>query len=146
MTRDQNAENAAYAPQIRALMDAKNLKIKDLAAATGLGESGLGRIVSGRTKKPHPTSLSRIAAALGVEVEELREPLMPRREVCVHLPPDHYEVLLIDAALSGTSLEAKLASTVTSHLESIAEDPDVEAVLTVIAAGRAKRSGRTGKG
>lgn len=58
--------------KIAKLRQAQSLTQKELADKTGISVSYLSRIEEGSCPKPHIKTISRIALALGVEINELR--------------------------------------------------------------------------
>lgn len=72
MANDRAAISGA---RLRALREAKGWSQPDLAKASGVDQSVVSRIESGKSKNPRADSARLLAVALGVAVEALQEPI-----------------------------------------------------------------------
>src|SRR5918995_3640083 len=79
------------------LREQKALTLHDLEEASGVGADAISKIENGH-RKPRPSTLRKLARALGVEVEDFfREPALPLAEAprgAGRLDHDHATMLL----------------------------------------------------
>ena len=59
------------AKRLRQLMSEKDISIYRLSQMTGIRDGVLGRVVNEKTKDPRISTVSKIADALGVDINEL---------------------------------------------------------------------------
>jgi transcriptional regulator with XRE-family HTH domain len=81
------------------LREQKALTLHDLEELSGVGADGISKIENGH-RKPRPSTLRKLARALGVEVEDFfREPAVPLAEAPREAGPDFADLPGLDAAL-----------------------------------------------
>ena len=81
------------------LREQKALTLHDLEELSGVGADGISKIENGH-RKPRPSTLRKLARALGVEVEDFfREPAVPLAETPRKTGPDFAGLPGLDAAL-----------------------------------------------
>ena len=59
--------------KLKALRDEKVLSLRDLEELSGVSANTIYRLESGRHKQAHPRTIRKLAAALGVQPNELRK-------------------------------------------------------------------------
>src|SRR5215208_4913157 len=96
------------------LREQKALTLHDLEELSGIGADGISKIENGH-RKPRPSTLRKLARALGVEVEDFfREPAVPLAEAprVAGLPAKEESIfdLAHDAVLRRHRIDAQAAN------------------------------------
>lgn len=65
MDRDIDAE------KVKTLRSKKMLSLRELQEKSGVTQNNIWKIEQGRTKRPHPSTMRKLATALGVEPQQL---------------------------------------------------------------------------
>jgi len=87
--------------ELRRLRKLKGLSQQDLAAKSGVSQYTITEIETGRRSDPRPSTLRKLAKALGVEVADFfREPEAPKEDAPPHPEPSEE---LRGSALSGVA-------------------------------------------
>ena len=95
---------------LRALRDRKNLNLDVLAAKANVDRGTISKIETGKRTNPRPSTLRKLAGALGVEAEELtsshideaeRSPLSPKSQMNFRMANDARNALQLTAIRYG---------------------------------------------
>lgn len=62
------------------LRASRALSLRDLAERIGIGQDVIWRLEQGRTKRPHGSTVRKLAAGLGVEPDALMREIPPSQE------------------------------------------------------------------
>jgi transcriptional regulator with XRE-family HTH domain len=71
-------DEGRYMEPLRRLRAEKRMTVRDLAEASGVNKDTITALETGKRKRPHPTTLGRLADALGVPVDELEASTGPK--------------------------------------------------------------------
>lgn len=71
MLRNKKEGDKMNAERIKELMQSKDMSIYRLSKETGISDSLLGKILSGKVKDPRISTVKQIAKALDVKIDEI---------------------------------------------------------------------------
>jgi len=71
-------DEGRYVEPLRRLRAEKRMTVRQLAEASGVNKDTISALERGKRKRPHPTTLGRLADALGVAVDELEAAPAPK--------------------------------------------------------------------